>query len=123
LFATCQLTTRCHSLSVSGAQLQSSVERPCPGETVTFTCTISSTVHDWSATPLGAPRTLAAGGLGRVVSDPPFEFNVTEVMTGSITSTATVNATINLNGTLVSCQDGSGMMLPGQSSTINLRGE
>ena len=43
-------------------------------------------------------------------------------MTGSITSTATVNATTDLNGTLVVCQDGVGM-LPEQNSTIIVAGE
>ena len=54
-----------------------------------------------------------------VVTDPPFQFTVTEVMTGSITSTATVTATVDLNGTLVVCQD-CVRMLPDQSKTINI---
>ena len=57
------------------------------------------------------------------MSDPPFQFSVTEVVSGiSITSTATVTATADLNGTLVVCQDGIGM-LPDQNSTINLNGK
>ena len=56
-------------------------------------------------------------------SDPPFQFAVTEVVPGtSITSTATVNVTEDLNGTLIVCEDGN-LVLPGQNSTINLRGE
>ena len=114
---------QCHSLSVSGAELQSSVERPCPGEQVTFTCTLSSTVHQWVVASLNIDRTLAPVGLGNVIPDPPFEFNVTESVPGtSITSTATVNATIVLNGTLVLCRDGN-LVLPAQNSTLNLRGE
>ena len=57
-----------------------------------------------------------------MVSNPPFQFNVTEVMTGSITSSATVTATVDLNGTVVVCWDGIGM-LPDQSSTITIIGE
>ena len=58
-----------------------------------------------------------------MISDHPFQFTVTEVMTGtSITSTATVNATIGLNGTVVVCRDGIGME-PEQNSIINFRGE
>ena len=111
------------SFSVSGAQLQSSVERPCPGMNVTFTCTISSLSHRWEASGLDMPRSLVPGDRGGVISDPPFQFNVTEVVTGSnIISTATVSATIDLNDTLVVCQDGLGM-LPDQSSTINIIGE
>ena len=108
---------------VSDAQLQSSVERSCPGETVTFTCTIPSLAHRWEASGLDMPRSLVPGDRGGVISDPPFQFNVTEVIPGtSITSTATVTATSDLNGTLVVCQDGLGI-LPDQSSIINIRGK
>ena len=57
-----------------------------------------------------------------MISDPPFQFAIVQVMTGFITSTATVTATADLNGTLVMCQDGIGM-LPDQNSTIHLNGE
>ena len=109
------------SLSVSGAQLQSNVERSCPGENVAFTCTILSVGHQWRVPSLDITQSLLPGDLGRIISHWPFNFTVTEVMTGSITSTATVNATTDLNGTLVVCQDGVGM-LPEQNSTINVIG-
>ena len=99
------------------------MERPCPGESIQFTCTISSIVHLWRVSSLGITETLAPANQGQVLPDPPFQFSVTEVVPGvSITSTATVTATISLNGTLVSCEDGF-ESLPAQSSTINLRGE
>ena len=99
------------------------MERPCPGESMTFTCTIPSLGHQWNIPSLGISRSLLRHDQGRVITDhPPFQFNVTEVMTESITSTATVNATADLNGTLVVCRDGVGT-LSDQSSTINLRGE
>ena len=98
------------------------MERPCPGERVTFTCTIESAAHRWEVSSLGFSRSLVAGDLGRVFSDPPFEFNVTGDMAGSITSTATVNATTNYNDTIVVCQDGIGS-LTDQSTTINIIGE
>ena len=112
------------SLSVSGAQLQSSLEKPCPGESVTFTCTISSPAHQWHIPSRGIIQSLLPRDLGRVITDhPPFQFTVTEVMTrSSITSTATVTATADLNGTIVVCQDGIGM-LPDQSNTINIIGK
>ena len=111
----------CHS--VSGAQLQSSVERPCPGESVTFTCTISSLAHRWQVSVFDITRSVIPRDQGGVISEPPFQFNVTEVIPGtSITSTATVTATAGLNGTLVVCQDGLGI-LPDQSSIIHIRGE
>ena len=69
------------------------------------------------------PRSLVPSDQGEVVSDPPFQFNVTDVVTGSyITSTATVSATTDLNGTLIACQDGVGM-LPDQCNIINIIGE
>ena len=112
----------CLSLSVSGAQLQSSVERPCPGDRVTFTCTIETSAHRWEVPSLNIHRSLLAGDQGRVSSDPPFQFTVTEVITGSIASTATVNATTNLNATLVVCRDGTGIIAD-QNITINIIGE
>ena len=91
---------------------------------MTFTCTIPSLGHQWNIQSLGISRSLLRRDQGRVITDhPPFQFTVTEVVTGtSITSTATVNATADLNGTLVVCRDGVGM-LPDQRSTINLRGK
>ena len=56
-------------------------------------------------------------------SDAHFQFAVTEVMAGtSIKSTATVIVTTHLNGTLVVCRDGIGM-LPEQGTTINIIGK
>ena len=104
------------------AQLQSSVDRPCPEERVTFTCTIESSAHRWEVPSLEIYRSLLAADQGLVHSDPPFQFTVTEIMAGSITSTATVNATTNLNATLVVCQDGN-RMLADQNNTINIIGE
>ena len=90
---------------------------------MTFTCTVPSLAHPWSVPSLDIARSLLPGDQGRVMSDPPFQFSVTEVRTGtSITSTATVNVTADLNGTLVVCQDGIGI-LPDQNITIYLTGE
>ena len=102
--------------------MQSSVEGPCPRERVTFTCTVSSSLgHDWKIPSLNISRALRRNK-NKVFSDPPFQFAVTEVRTGSITSIATVNATEDLNGTLVMCQDGF-KIYPSQKSTINIIGE
>ena len=77
----------------------------------------------WHIQSLNITRELLPGSRGGVISDhPPFQFAVTEVVTGSITSTATVTATDDLNGTLVVCQDGIGME-PEQRNTINIIGE
>ena len=98
------------------------MERPCPGERMTFRCTIPSIGHQWDIQSLSITRELLPSSHGRVITDhPPFQFNVTEVRT-SITSTATVTATTDLNGTLVVCRDGVGT-LPDQSSIIDIMGE
>ena len=90
---------------------------------MTFICTVPSLAHLWRISSLGIARTLVPSSEGQVFSDPPFQFNVTEVRTGTfITSTATVTATSDLNGTIVLCQDGIGILLD-QNSTIKLRGE
>ena len=91
---------------------------------MTFTCTISSVGHQWNIPSLNITRGLLPSSQGRVISDhPPFQFTVTEVMTGSITSTATVTATVNLNGTLVVCRDGVNGSKPEKHNTIKLSGE
>ena len=88
-----------------------------------MTCTVYSLAHRWEVPSLGITRSLLPRDEGQVFSNSPFQFSVTEVMTGSnITSTATVNATANLNGTLIVCQDGVGME-PEQNDTINHIGE
>ena len=90
---------------------------------MTFTCTISAPGHQWNISSHGIFQSLLPRDQGRVIPNPPFQFTVVEVMTGSIIiSTATVNATADLNGTAVLCQDGIGM-LPDQSSTITIIGE
>jgi len=113
----------CIFASVSAAQLQSSVETLCPGDRVTFTCTISSTSHQWVVSSLGIDRTLAPVNQGGVITDPPFQFMVTVAIPGtSIISTATVNASENLNNTFVSCRDGN-VIRPDQNNTIIIIGE
>ena len=98
------------------------MERPCPGENVTFTCTIPSNGHQWSIPSRGIFQSLLPRDQGRVILNSPFQFTVTEVMTGSIISTATVTATADLNGTVLLCQDAIGM-LPNQNNTINIIGK
>ena len=88
-----------------------------------FTCTVPSVGHQWNIPSLNITRGLLPSSQGRVISDhPPFQFTVIEVMTGHITSTATLTATTDLNGTVVVCQDGIGMEAD-QHNTINLIGE
>ena len=100
----------------------SCVERPCPGESVVFTCALESTAHRWEIPSLSIARSLTPADQDTVISDTPFVFNVTEVTGTSITSTATVTAATNLNGTLVVCQDGN-LRLAGKNDTINILGK
>ena len=88
-----------------------------------FTCAIQSTAHRWVVPSLNITRSLTSADKNTVLTDEPFEFNVTEVVTDtSITSTATVNATTDLNGTLVVCQDGN-LILAEKHNTINILGK
>ena len=99
------------------------MERPCPGENVTFTCTIPSVGHQWSIPSHGIFQSLLPRDQGRVIPNPPFQFTVIEVTTGSnILSTATVTATADLNGTVLLCQDGI-RMLRNQNNIINIIGK
>lgn len=119
----CCLLSCLTSLLGTLAQLQSSVKRPCTGENVTFTCTVPSAGHQWNIPSLNITYELVLLDKGRVITDhPPFLFNVTEAMTESIRSIATVTATVDLNGTIVVCRDGIGMETE-QRNTIKLRGE
>ena len=64
---------------------------------MTFTCTVSSVGHEWEIPSLNIFRALLRRNKNKVFSDFPFQFAVTEVRTGSITSIATVTATDNLS--------------------------
>ena len=80
---------------------------------MTLTCKIPSVGHQWHIQSLkehvrflNITRELLPSSEGRVISDHPFHFTVTEEITGNIISTVTVTATVDLNGTLVVCRDG-----------------
>ena len=88
-----------------------------------FTCALESTSHRWEVPTLGIRRSLTPADKDYVFTDEPFQFTVTEVVTGiSITSTATFTATTDLNGTLVVCQD-SNQILAEKNNTINILGK
>ena len=77
----------------------------CWGAGGIYIRTVSSLVHQWEVPSLNISQTLVPSNQPQ--SDHPFEFAVTEAVPGtSITSTATVNVTANLNSTLVLCEDG-----------------
>ena len=81
------------------------MESACPGQNVTFTCTIPSSTHQWMVPSLSISRTLTQYDM--MASDDPFQFAVRVLVRGTsryIESTATVTATEGLNGTTVLCQ-------------------
>ena len=100
----------------------------CPGEELTYTCTIDGFATVWRMT----PQPCAAGGVGLVHStlgDPPkkcgpFSAQLTANDSNCYTSTLTVTASLELNGTVVTCEDtfgnvaGSATMLLSKSHTI-----
>ena len=47
------------------------MERPCPGENVTFTCTISAPGHQWNILSHGIFQSLLPRDQGRVIFNPP----------------------------------------------------
>ena len=88
-----------------------------------FTCATQSISHRWEVPSLSIAWSLTPADKDTVYTDTPFVFTVTEVVTGtSITLTATVNATADLNGTLVVCQDGD-LILAEKNDTINILGK
>lgn len=103
---------------------QSSSEGFQPGENVTFTCTIQSLAHRWEIPRLRIARSLVAADQGVVIPDPPVQFAVTGLIPGiSITSTAMVTATANLNGTNFLCRDGYQVVQALQSNILIVTGE
>ena len=82
------------------------MESACPGQNVTFTCTVSSRAHRWEIPSLNITRNLlpADGESLRVYQDHPFQIAVIDAGT-PMKSTATVTVNEALNGTIVFCQD------------------
>ena len=95
-----------------------------PGENVTVTCTIQSLAHRWEIPSLRIQRSLVAADQGHVIPNPPVWFAVIEVIRGtSITSTAMVTATANLNGTIFLCRDAYQVIQAPQSNILIVTGE
>ena len=109
------------------SRVQSSQEtvHACPGEIVIIPCTIPTRTQQWRAPDLDIARSLAAADLNEAVPpDRPFQFAVTNVtLNGSIISTATVNFTGSLNGTIVSCRDGYLIFPNEQRTMLKLKGK
>ena len=115
-------------INLTGAQLQSSAgnDAVCPGQSVTFTCTVdSNSVHEWAimdgSTTMSidfvTPSVPNATNLG-------FTLTVLDVTAAPITSTATVTITSDLNGTVIVCSNALvGNNRLEQTTTVNVIGE
>ncbi len=80
--------------------------RACPGEIVVFTCVVSSTVIDWRVPSLDINAIRTRGNLYEAITLEPFEFNGTSFINGTLTSTATVDASEVADNTQIICVDG-----------------
>ena len=96
-------------INISGAS--ENLDRPCPGDTVVYTCTVSGTTLQWNipglfdhplAYTVGFPETF----VGSVLSDQnsSCESNLTAIGANSLTSTLTITAsndTVQSGSTIV----------------------
>ena len=111
--------------SVAGAQLQSNVEL-CPEGRVTFNCTVPTNAHTWVIVNGSTTRIIGSVAPGDP-SDENFGFvlAVVDLNDRPITSTATVNITADLNGTVIVCRDFNEIPDRAQqeNTTVNIIGE
>ncbi|XP_064403613.1 mucin-2-like isoform X2 [Halichondria panicea] len=108
----------CFLAGFSTAQYSVSVERPCPMETVTFTCTANGDFLRWE--PSDAARTitvLSTSGLN--VANVVSGYTVTLIAFNDTTLTSTLSRTAE-NGITVSCVDPLPTLTTIGSSTIRL---
>lgn len=97
----------------------------CPGERVTFTCTVPSDTHGWRIT--DGSTELQIGYVTPVsptTTNLGFELQIMDITAVPITSTATVNVTVDLNSTVIVCTN---VLLPPnrieQNTTVSNIGE
>ena len=120
--------------------LDSSVgmRQACPGETVTYTCTVTQGFAlEWAVDPyIGAatnpirfttstPTEMRRVGCNDVTAVNCTDFDYVATLTDTtpdLTSTLAFNATVGLNRTLVQCLGTTGTAFPTNSSTLNVAG-
>ena len=102
------------------AQYSVSVERPCPMETVTFTCTAPGDSLRWSPSDVTSITILSSLGLNVPLMQSGY--TVTLIAFNDTTLTSTLSRTAE-NGITVSCVDPLPTLTTIGSSTIQLVGE
>ena len=73
---------------------------------MTFTCTVTSTTHIWIITDGSGEQEIGSVNPGSPTeTNLGFELQVVDVTAVPITSTATVNTTVDLNNTVIVCRN------------------
>ena len=79
----------------------------CIGENVTYICNITTINHVWNGPGMVIDRTLGPGNLRRPVIEEGYTFRVVSVDgNNNIRSSLSLNSSVGLNGTSISCIDG-----------------
>ena len=110
---------------VSGTRESDSLDRPCPGETLVYTCSEANSVLTWSISG-SALHTYVAGVSGTFTTEVDPTTGATaramEVVLGvQLTSTLTIDAVSN-DGVVIECADAGGTA-EAMNVTLNLAGE
>ena len=107
------------------APILSPASEICPGDDLTFTCTVPSAVIEWMY--MGMTRPATAGELGGVI-DPlgPFQVEVVDRTEGSgsvftsVTSTITATADTAMDGEMVTCVNAGAGGDNSRSAVVNI---
>ena len=107
------------------APILSPASEVCPGDDLTFTCTVPSAIIEWMY--MGMTRPATANALGEVI-DPlgPFQVEVVDRTEGSgsvftsVTSTITATADIAMDGEMVTCVNAGAGGDNSRSAVVNI---
>ena len=94
----------------------------CVGETVTYVCTVASVAHIWRSASFVQSVALA-GSSDDVTDSNGFAFQRISLIDGILTSSVSVLSNSGLNGTLIECEDGTGLGAEEQTTTAMLIGK
>jgi len=96
--------------------------RANPGGIARLNCPIPSPSHWWNSSLRDGGRSLTRADQNRVIQDPPFNYSVL-IRGSSITSSAVLPVSAELNGTIVSCRDAFGVVPDVRSWLVLVTGE
>jgi hypothetical protein len=98
----------------------------CVGDMITYTCTIPAVSHTW-ATSLGFDTSISRGSPTFPTIGVSSQFSIVTTAdpggANPITTAFSVNATVELNGTVVTCSDGNQMVNDTQSDAVTIFGK